>query len=227
MPSNGKFRHSTTIFGKAFFVSSFAQTSCLLQLLAGSLRSEKGSVRLRYSPEAQAKPAEPTRSQTFLLPDFCFFLTFVFSIVIRRKMAKDLFHDIVKIALEKEGWTITHDPYELKLDDLDLFTSKLKIDLGAEKMLAAEKGTEKIAVEIKTLSGPSLIYEVHALLGQYLNYQLGIDIQEPDRVLYAAIPEKAYHILAPQGFIQMMIAKYKVHLIVYDQTLQIITHWVT
>ena len=142
-------------------------------------------------------------------------------------MAKDLFHDIVKIALEKEGWTITHDPYELKLDDLDLFTSKLKIDLGAEKMLAAEKGTEKIAVEIKTLSGPSLIYEVHALLGQYLNYQLGIDIQEPDRVLYAAIPEKAYHILAPQGFIQMMIAKYKVHLIVYDQTLQIITHWVT
>lgn len=141
-------------------------------------------------------------------------------------MAKDLFHDIVKIALEKEGWLITHDPYELKLDDLDLFTSKLKIDLGAEKMLAAEKGTEKIAVEVKTLSGPSLIYEIHNLLGQYLNYQLGIDVQEPERILYAAIPEKAYNILSPQGFIQMMLAKYKVHLIVYEPNSQTITNWI-
>lgn len=147
-------------------------------------------------------------------------------------MAKDLFHEIVKTALLKEGWTITHDPYELKLDDLDLFNSKLKIDLGAEKILAAEKGDSstgslnKIAVEIKTLSGPSLIYEVHTLLGQYLNYQLGIEVQEPDRILYAAIPEKAFDILFPQGFIQMMIAKYQVRLIVYEPISQTIIHWI-
>ena len=29
-------------------------------------------------------------------------------------MAKDIFHDAVKYALEKDGWTITHDPYLLK-----------------------------------------------------------------------------------------------------------------
>jgi hypothetical protein len=28
-------------------------------------------------------------------------------------MAKDLFHDVVRRALEKEGWTITHDPYSV------------------------------------------------------------------------------------------------------------------
>ncbi len=29
-------------------------------------------------------------------------------------MAKDLFHDTVKRALQKEGWRITHDPYPLR-----------------------------------------------------------------------------------------------------------------
>jgi hypothetical protein len=30
-------------------------------------------------------------------------------------MAKDIFHEIVKMALEKEGWLITHDPLHIKL----------------------------------------------------------------------------------------------------------------
>ena len=32
-------------------------------------------------------------------------------------MAKDLFHDIVKEALIAEGWTITHDPLLINLQD--------------------------------------------------------------------------------------------------------------
>jgi hypothetical protein len=30
-------------------------------------------------------------------------------------MAKDIYHENVKNALIKEGWTITHDPYSLKI----------------------------------------------------------------------------------------------------------------
>jgi XisH protein len=30
-------------------------------------------------------------------------------------MAKDIYHDIVKRALQKDGWTITHDPYKIPL----------------------------------------------------------------------------------------------------------------
>ena len=28
-------------------------------------------------------------------------------------MAKDIFHDIVREAIEKDGWTITNDPYQI------------------------------------------------------------------------------------------------------------------
>jgi Holliday junction resolvase-like predicted endonuclease len=62
-------------------------------------------------------------------------------------MAKDHFHDTVRNALEKEGWTITDDPYEVSIGDVDF-----EIDLAAE-MLAAERAGEKIAVEIKSVIG--------------------------------------------------------------------------
>jgi hypothetical protein len=59
-------------------------------------------------------------------------------------MARAINHQIVKALLIQEGWEITHDPYIL--EDLN---PDWEIDLGAEKMIAAEKEREKIAVEIK------------------------------------------------------------------------------
>jgi hypothetical protein len=115
-------------------------------------------------------------------------------------MAKDTYHDIMKIALEKEGWSITHDHYELKFTQQGLYLSNLKIDLGAEKLIAAERNTQKIAIEIKTLSGASIVNELHTLIGQFISYQVGLEMQEPDRMLFAAIPEDAYLILAPHPF---------------------------
>ena len=65
-------------------------------------------------------------------------------------MAKDLFHDAVRNALIKDGWQITEDPLFLKIGGVELY-----IDLGAEKLIAAERNNEKIAVEIKSFINPS------------------------------------------------------------------------
>lgn len=81
--------------------------------------------------------------------------------------AKDKFHDAVKNALIKEGWMITNDPLFIQFGGVDLY-----VDLGAEKMLAAEKDNQKIAVEIKSFLGDSTISEFHQALGQLLNYRL-------------------------------------------------------
>lgn len=48
--------------------------------------------------------------------------------------AKDIFHNAVRRPLEKEGWLITNDPLFLRFGGLDMY-----IDLGAEKLLAAER----------------------------------------------------------------------------------------
>ncbi|MBG1262042.1 element excision factor XisH family protein [Nostoc commune] len=53
--------------------------------------------------------------------------------------AKDVFHNTVKIALEKENWQITHDPLSFELTE----KVKVRIDLGAEKLITAEKDHKK------------------------------------------------------------------------------------
>ena len=97
--------------------------------------------------------------------------------------AKDRFHTIVRIALEKEQWKITDDPLRL-----DVGGTKFEIDLGAEQLLGAERGKEKIAVEIKSFLSDSPLTDYHAALGQFLNYRLALEISEPTRVLYLAVP---------------------------------------
>lgn len=82
-------------------------------------------------------------------------------------MARDLFHNSVRTALEKEGWTITHDPYHLRYSVADIY-----INPAAEETLAAEKDGRKIAVEIKSFMGASAISEFHKALGQFLKYQI-------------------------------------------------------
>ncbi len=98
--------------------------------------------------------------------------------------AKDIFHDKVKNALVKDGWTITADPYKLKWDE----NENLYVDLAAEKLIAAEKDNEKIAVEIKTFIGKSTMHDLHLAVGQFLVYQVALEEKEPDRVLFLAVP---------------------------------------
>ncbi len=63
----------------------------------------------------------------------------------------------------------------------------LYIDLGAEQIMAAEKTGQKIAVEIKSFLGPSVIADLQQALGQYILYHDLLARIEPERVLYLAI----------------------------------------
>ena len=69
-------------------------------------------------------------------------------------MAKDFFHDTVKLALQKDGWIITHEQYPLKYG-----TSEIYVDLAAEEPIAAEKEGRKIAVEVKSFIKGSTVSE--------------------------------------------------------------------
>jgi len=82
-------------------------------------------------------------------------------------MAKDKYHDLVKQALIDEGWTITDDPYYIK-------NTAWEIDLGAEKLIGAEKDNKKIAIEVKSFLAPSFANEFHGVVGQYFNYVINL-----------------------------------------------------
>ncbi len=135
-------------------------------------------------------------------------------------MAKDKIHNVVKQALINDGWLITHDPYIIETKDVDY-----EVDLGAEKILAAEKLGQKIAVEVKSFLATSFVYEFHRILGQMLNYSLGMEDFEPDRQLYLAVPQKIYDENFHLSFIQKAIKRFKIKLLIFDDENQHIIKW--
>lgn len=136
-------------------------------------------------------------------------------------MAKDKFHDAVKNALIKEGWTVTDDPLFLQFGGVDLF-----VDLGAEKVIAAQKENQKIAVEIKTFLGYSVVSDFHLAVGQVMNYRLILQRDEPDRILYLAVPLDIYETFFKLEFTQLAIATYQFKIIVYNTDDEVVLQWI-
>lgn len=134
--------------------------------------------------------------------------------------AKDVFHDAVRHALEKEQWVITDDPLFLRFGGVDMY-----IDLAAEQLISAEKNGEKIAIEIKSFIGVSATTEFSNALGQFLKYQLALEEEQPDRVLYLAIPFDAYRSFFTLELPRRLVERYRVNLIVYEPEAEAIVTW--
>jgi hypothetical protein len=136
-------------------------------------------------------------------------------------MAKDKYHQLVRELLEQEGWIITHDPYFVSLGKRRGF-----IDLGGERMLfAAEKDTEKIAVEIKSFLGLSEVDQFEDALGQFLLYRPALQKKEPERILWLALPFDFYTNLFDDSYFQEIAELYQVKMIIYDEKQKKIIQW--
>ena len=136
-------------------------------------------------------------------------------------MAKDRYHNIVKKALIKMGWTITSDPLYIPT-----LKRKLEVDLGAERVIEAQKDKDKIAVEIKSFLGLSEIHEFYKALGQFNYYQLALEDIDVERVLYLAVPSDIYDTLFTEPLTLKAITRYNIKIIVYNIEEEIIERWI-
>lgn len=127
---------------------------------------------------------------------------------------------MVKQALIDEGWTITDDPFIIKREPRDL-----EVDLGAERIIAAERGIERIAVEIKSFLSISQLHDFYKALGQYNYYYVGLQRQEPDRALFMAVPESTYDTFFQESLTIEAVQYFKVNIIVYNVDRKKIVKW--
>lgn len=135
--------------------------------------------------------------------------------------AKDTFHNLIKLALQKDDWTITHDPLTLEIGLRQIY-----IDLGAEKLIGAEKDNQKIAVEVKSFTGASSITEFHLAVGQFLNYRSVLRRQQPNRILYLAVPTEIYSSFFKEELPQLSIEDYHINLVIFDPETAEILQWI-
>jgi hypothetical protein len=134
--------------------------------------------------------------------------------------ARDIYHDVVKQALEKDGWVITDDPLHLKWGAKDMY-----VDLGAEQLIAAEKSGQKIGVEVKSFTGRSEMLDLEQALGQYVIYEDVLHQVQPDRLLYLAIPEEVYYDLFEEPIGQLLIATRHIRLLVFEPEQEVLLQW--
>lgn len=137
-------------------------------------------------------------------------------------MAKDIYHRVVKEALIKDGWSITHDPYFINRLNKKAF----EVDLGGEKIIGAERGVEKIAVEIKSFLGTSLTYDFHAAFGQYSVYRFFMSDKDAERNLFLAVTEEVFDAFFSDIEIEKICAHFNVEIIIFDTSKIEIVKWI-
>ena len=135
--------------------------------------------------------------------------------------AKDFYHDNLKRALIKDGWDVTHDPLTFKWGKKDIF-----IDLGAEKVIAAEKRGRQIAVEIKSFISDSEVEDLKNALGQFTLYHDILMKLEPQRILYLAIRESTFADIFEEPIGALLLENRRLRLIIFDPNQELIIKWI-
>jgi hypothetical protein len=134
---------------------------------------------------------------------------------------RDIIHQAVRNALVKDGWRITADPLLLEYGAEDLF-----IDLAAERLLAAERGASRIAVEVKSFVGRSPLNDLQNALGQYALYLSVLEVVDSERRLYLAIGRSTYDELAELETFRLVVRRFQVSLVVVSLGAEEITEWI-
>lgn len=135
--------------------------------------------------------------------------------------ALDHLHDAVRHALIKDGWTITHDPLTLRAGGRSLY-----VDLGAEKLIAAERGARRIAVEVKTFIGPSLIADLQQAVGQFAMYEDVLAQLEPGRELYLAVPEAVLDTVLADEIGALMLRRRITRVVGFSPAAEEVSRWI-
>ncbi len=135
--------------------------------------------------------------------------------------AKDIYHDTVKRALEKDGWKITAENLQLPWGGTQTY-----IDIIADEVFVAEKEGRKIAVEVKSFIGKSNLSELEKAVGQFIIYRFAMRKEDPERELFLAVGEKIYNKLFVNADVIELIETENLKILVFNESKEVIVRWI-
>jgi hypothetical protein len=136
--------------------------------------------------------------------------------------ARNIYHAAVVQALQADGWTVTHDPLPIPYGERRLF-----IDLGAERMtIGAERGSERIAVEIASFVADSPVRDLQEAVGQFVVYRALLAQTEPDRALFLGVATRVYDSVWSEPVGQLVAAEVRLRFLVFDPNEQKVVRWI-
>jgi hypothetical protein len=136
--------------------------------------------------------------------------------------AQDLYHDVVRDALRKDGWRITHTALQLKV----------KAESRAEELwegpwLIADKDERKVAVAVDSFVGHSNLVDITQTWRQLGLSRPQLHAMDADRVVYLAVRQATYSACFAGGEGELVLAKEHMRLLVFDPRTEAIIQWVS
>jgi len=132
--------------------------------------------------------------------------------------AKDRYHDAVKHALNKDGWTVEDEQFALTIDQRNLWIDIL-----------ASKGEPRlvILVEVKELAAVDSAVEALAnAIGKFEMYRLALQSAKVNIPLFLAVTKQSYDGILSEKIGQLVIQHARIPLIVFDREQEVILQWI-
>jgi hypothetical protein len=92
--------------------------------------------------------------------------------------------------------------------------------------IAAEKGTDKIAVEVASFLNPSPVRDLQETVGQYQIYRILLAELQPERNLFLAVPRGAYETILAELLGQLVVERLQLRLLVFDSESEKVVKWI-
>jgi len=78
---------------------------------------------------------------------------------------------------------------------------------------------------VKSFLSDSPIYEYHTALGQMINYQIGINKTEKDRMLFLAMSDEAFELLSKKVLFKESVRINKLKIILFNIESKTLVSW--
>ncbi len=139
--------------------------------------------------------------------------------------ARDLYHDLVKDALRKDGWRVTHNPFRLRIPKQLRQAAPGSPERAVETfLLGAEQDERKIAVAVKSFVGiePGMVEQALETLAYSRALLCAMDL---DRVLYLAVRRATYEAFYDGTVEPQCVSKLTMPLLVFEPRTGTIVAW--
>jgi hypothetical protein len=137
--------------------------------------------------------------------------------------ARDLYYDLVKNALRKAGWRITHNPLRLRLPTHGIQTGQG--EATEEPLLGADKDERKIAVIVKSFVDCYSVEDLQRALAHLRPYHTSLHATAPDRTLYLAVRQTTYQEYFTESVGAQLLASQPMLCMVFAPRTEAIVTW--
>jgi virulence-associated protein VapD len=92
--------------------------------------------------------------------------------------------------------------------------------------IGAEKGEQRIAVEVQSFLNRSVVRDLEEAVGQYEIYRTVLARSEPDRLLYLAVPRYTFETVLAEQFGQLILSELHLRLLVFNDQQERVIQWI-